>query len=89
LNISWDFDVLGKVIRKRGRFTVYVPPASDLRVAEICLTLITPKPRSTNLSEMSSGGVVNGKCRGGYRLLGFWIEGEVWEVTAFEVKAHG
>jgi ribose/xylose/arabinose/galactoside ABC-type transport system permease subunit len=32
-NIPWDFDVLGKVIRKRGMFTVVVPSARDGRVA--------------------------------------------------------
>jgi hypothetical protein len=29
LNISWDFDILGKVIRKRGMVTVVVPSAGD------------------------------------------------------------
>jgi hypothetical protein len=59
LNISWDFDFLGKVIRKRGRFAVDVPSASDRRIADISLTLITSKPKSTNPSEMSSTGVVH------------------------------
>jgi hypothetical protein len=39
LNISWDSDVRGKVIRKRGMFTVVVPSAGDRRVADICFTL--------------------------------------------------
>jgi hypothetical protein len=54
---------LCKVMRNRGRFTVDVPSAGDRRVADICLTLITSKPRSTNPSEMSSAGVVNGRFR--------------------------
>jgi hypothetical protein len=58
LNISWDFDVLGKIMRKRERFTVDVPSAVDRRVAGICLMLITSKPRSSIPSEMSSAGVV-------------------------------
>jgi hypothetical protein len=54
-NISWDFDVLGKVIRKRGMWTV-VPSARDPWVVDIhvCLTLITSKPRFTNPSDMIS-----------------------------------
>jgi hypothetical protein len=63
LNISWDSDGLGKVIRKRGRFTGDVSSVGDRRVANICLTLITSKPRSTNPSEMSSTGVIDGRCR--------------------------
>jgi hypothetical protein len=55
-------DVLGKVMRKRGRFTVDVLSAIVRRVADICLKLIMSKPRSTNPSEMSSAGVVNGRC---------------------------
>jgi hypothetical protein len=47
LNISWDFDDLGKVMRKRGRITVDVPSAGDRRIADICLTLIMSKPKST------------------------------------------
>jgi hypothetical protein len=43
--ISWDFVVLGKVMRKRGRFTVDVPSAGDQREVDICLTLITLKAR--------------------------------------------
>jgi hypothetical protein len=63
LNISWDFDDLGKVMRTRGRITVDVPSAGDRRTAEICLTLITSKPRLTSPSELSFAGVVNGRCR--------------------------
>jgi hypothetical protein len=63
LNIISDLDVPGKVMRKRGRFGVDVPPSGDRRVADICLTLITSKPVSINPSEISSAGVVNGKCR--------------------------
>jgi hypothetical protein len=71
LKISWDFDVLGKVIKKRGIFTVIVPSASDLGVTDICLTLITSKPRFINPSEMSSSGVEIGRCRVTV-LIGFW-----------------
>jgi hypothetical protein len=61
LNISWDFDVLDKVIRKRGMFTV--APARDRRVVDICLTLITSKPMITNPPEISSARAGNGRCR--------------------------
>jgi hypothetical protein len=44
LNISWDFDVLGKVIRKRGMFTLVVRSAGDRWLIDICLTQITSKP---------------------------------------------
>jgi hypothetical protein len=61
--ISWDFVVLGKVIRKRGRFMVFDPSGGDRRVAVICLTLITSKPMLTRSSDMSSAGVTCGKWR--------------------------
>jgi hypothetical protein len=71
LNISWDFDVLGKVIRKRGMFIMSVPSAGDRRVVDICLTLITSKPRFANPTGISSAGVVNGRCRITV-CIGFW-----------------
>jgi hypothetical protein len=40
-------------------FTVAVPSAGDRWVVDICLMLVTSKPRSTNPSEMSSGGAEN------------------------------
>jgi hypothetical protein len=71
LNISWDFDILGKVRRKRGKFTVDDPSADDRRTDDICLTLITPKPMPTNQSQMSPAGVVNRRCRITV-FIGFW-----------------
>jgi hypothetical protein len=71
LNISWDFGILGKIIRKRGMFIVVVPSSGDRRAVEICLTLITSKPRFTNLSEMSSAGTETGRCRIA-AFIGFW-----------------
>jgi hypothetical protein len=59
-SISWDFDVLGKVIRKREMCTV-VSSARDPWVVDICLTLITSKPRFTNPSEMFSAGAEAGR----------------------------
>jgi hypothetical protein len=58
-------------MRERGRFTVDVPSAADQRVADICLALITSKPKSIIPSEMSSAGVVNAR----YHItafIGFW-----------------
>jgi hypothetical protein len=39
--ISWNFVVLGKVIRKKARFMAVDPSEGDRRVAVILLTLIT------------------------------------------------
>jgi hypothetical protein len=66
LNISWDFDLLGKVLRKRGMFIVVVPSACDRRVA------------ITSSAEVGTASL--------YRLLGFGIEDEQWDVTDLEVR---
>jgi hypothetical protein len=60
-NNSWDFHVLGKGIRKRGIFTVVVLSAGDRHVVDICLPLITSKPRFTHPAVMPSAGVVKGR----------------------------
>jgi hypothetical protein len=52
-----------KSMRKRGMLTVVVPTAGDRRVVDICLTVITSKPRFTNASEMCSAGAETGRCR--------------------------
>jgi hypothetical protein len=70
-NISWDSDVLGKVIRKRGMFTIVVPSVDDQRVVDICLMLITSKPRFTNPPEISSTGIETGRCHI-TDFIGFW-----------------
>jgi hypothetical protein len=88
LIISLYFDVLGKVITKRGMFPAVVPSRGDRRVADVCLTLIRSKPWFTRPSEMSSTGVETGICRI-TALIGFWdsgIESKVWEVIALEAK---
>jgi hypothetical protein len=59
--ISWDFDVLGKVIRKRGRFKVFDTSGGDRRMVVIYLALITTKLRLTSPSNVSSAGVVCGR----------------------------
>jgi hypothetical protein len=54
LKISWDFAVLGRVIRYKGRFVdVDVPSEGDRREVVICLTLITSNSRVTSPSEIS------------------------------------
>jgi hypothetical protein len=62
-NISCDFDVLGTVMWKAGRFTVDIPSAGDRRVADICLALKKSKPRPTNKFEIlvPSAKIVNGR----------------------------
>jgi hypothetical protein len=79
LNISWDSGVLGEVIRKRGRFTVDVPSGDDQQVADICLALITSKPRFTNPSEMSSAGVLSGRWHI-TAFIGFW---DLWKKVKY------
>jgi hypothetical protein len=59
-NIFWEFDILVKIMKKKGRSTVNILPSGDRWVADISLTLITSKPRSTNPSQMSSAGEVTG-----------------------------
>jgi hypothetical protein len=49
--IFWNFVVLGKVIRKRGKFMVVDPSEGDRRVAVICLTLIISNTRLTSPSD--------------------------------------
>jgi hypothetical protein len=61
--IAWDFSVLGKVIRKSGRFMVFHPSGGDQRVAVSGLTLMTSNPRLTSPSDMSSAGVFRGRWR--------------------------
>jgi hypothetical protein len=58
LKISWDLAVLGRVIRKRGRFLV---PSEDDRRVVICLTLTTSNPKLIRPSEISSAGVFKGR----------------------------
>jgi hypothetical protein len=44
--ISWDFSVLGKVTRNKGRSKVLNPSEGVQRKAVICLTLMTSNPDS-------------------------------------------
>jgi hypothetical protein len=60
LKRSWDFAALGKVTRNRGK-AMDVEPSVDRRAVDICLTLITSKPRSTSPSGMSSAGLFVGR----------------------------
>jgi hypothetical protein len=50
--------MLGIVMRKRGSFAADDPSAGDRRAADICFTLITSKPMSTNPSQMSSAAII-------------------------------
>jgi hypothetical protein len=71
LKISRNFDVVGKVIRKMGMFTLLVPSAGDRRLAVICLTLIISKPRFTDPPEVSYAGAETGRC-GIAAFIGYW-----------------
>jgi hypothetical protein len=77
LNISWDIGFLGKVIRNRGMLAWEDPSAEERRVDVICFTLMTSNPRPTKPSEMSSAGVLIGRCLI-TALIGFWDLG--WKV---------
>jgi hypothetical protein len=55
LKRSWEFVVLGKLIRNKGRLMGV--PSGDLLAIDICLTLITLKSRSTSPSTMPFSGV--------------------------------
>jgi hypothetical protein len=61
--ISLDFSVQGRVIRNRGRLRDTEPSDVDRLLADICLTLMMSKPRSTSPSEMSWAGVFGGRWR--------------------------
>jgi hypothetical protein len=61
--ISWDFAVLSKVTRNMGRFMILDSSGGDRRVAVICLTLPTSKPRLTSPSEIFSAVVLCSRWR--------------------------
>jgi hypothetical protein len=85
--LSWDIDVLGKVIR----FVVLGSSGDDRLMVVICLALTTSKPRFTSPSDMFSAGVSRGKVTY-HRLYGvfrFWEEGVVGEVLGVREVFHG
>jgi hypothetical protein len=59
-------------MRKKGRFTGDIPASGNRWMADICVTLITSKPWSTNPSEMSFAGVEAERCRMTHYFSGFW-----------------
>jgi hypothetical protein len=62
----------------------------DRRVAVMCLTLITSKPRHTSTSEISYAWVFCGKRRiTALKLIGFGEKGVVYQVLAVEVEYYG
>jgi hypothetical protein len=50
-----------KVTRNGGRGSTWCFPLGALRLAVICLTLMTLKPKSSRLLEISSAGVSGGR----------------------------
>jgi hypothetical protein len=58
---SRDFEVLCKVIRKRGRLISSYSSGGNRRLVVTCLTLSTSKPRLTSPSEISAAGVSCGR----------------------------
>jgi hypothetical protein len=54
---------LGRVMRNRGRFMILDSSGGECRVAVICLTLTTSKPRFTSPSEISFAGMLCGRWR--------------------------
>jgi hypothetical protein len=61
--------LLCKVTRKSDRFITLDSSGGDRRVAVICLTLTTSKPRLTSPSEVAYHRL--------YGILGFWKEGVI------------
>jgi hypothetical protein len=61
LKISWDFAVLRRVMRNKGRFLVAASWNGDRREFVICLTLTTSNPRVTSPSEIFCAGAVIGR----------------------------
>jgi hypothetical protein len=57
---SWDFAILGRVSRNRGK-AMGMEPSGGRRAVDICLMPITSKSRSTSPSAMSSAGVFMGR----------------------------
>jgi hypothetical protein len=56
LKRSWDFAVLGRVTKNRGK-VMDVEPSGDRQAVDICLMLITSKLKPTSPSAMSSTGM--------------------------------
>jgi hypothetical protein len=77
--ISWEFAVLGRVLRNRGRLEIFGSSEDDRRVVVICVTLTTSKPRLTSPSDMSSAGVLIGRCRI-TAFMGFRVEGVIGQM---------
>jgi hypothetical protein len=75
LNILWDFDIIHEVIRMSWIFTVVVSSAGDWKVVDICLALITWKPRFITPYGMSSAGAETERCRI-TALTAFWDLGQ-------------
>jgi hypothetical protein len=61
LEFSCDFKFFVKVARNRGRISTWVCPFGALRLVVNCLTLMTLKPKSSRLLEISSAGVSGGR----------------------------
>jgi hypothetical protein len=68
LKRSWDFDVLGRVTRNRGK-VMGLEPLRDRRAGDICLTLMTSTSPSSP-SDMSCAGMLLGRWRN-TALMGF------------------
>jgi hypothetical protein len=61
LNISCEFMFFVNVTRNRGRVFTWVCPLGALQLAVICLILMTLKPKSSRLLEISSAGLSGGR----------------------------
>jgi hypothetical protein len=81
---------LVKVTMNRGRGSSSVCPLGAVREAVICLTLMTLKPMSSRLLDISSAGCqgkVTDYCL--YTLFGIWGEGRIVEIIFVQVGFHG
>jgi hypothetical protein len=75
----------------RGRVSTYVCPVGALRLVVNCLTLMTLKPKTSRLLEISSRWrfceKVTSYCHG--RLLKMCGEGKLLEIIFLQVGFHG
>jgi hypothetical protein len=86
--ISWDFAVLGKVIKKRGRFMVFDSSGGDRWVAVICLMLITSKP-ARQIYFLQGCCVAAGISSPSCFFFGFGVERVIGQVIGVEVGFQG
>jgi hypothetical protein len=85
--ISWDFAVLGKVTRKRGKFVILDSLGGDRRVVVNLFDAnnVEAEDRQPGTNILSRSVLRQVAYHRLYGLLGCWIEGEIGQVILLEV----